>query len=244
MPCEDCVDSTGMASVFLNAASVSDSSSFVLDLFCSETSGPMRTLVDCGSSHNFVDPEFINGLGIPTSSIPPLQLRLFDGSSNQIISRAITLSLHFPSGEVLSVDFLVTPLDKSVSAVLGYRWLSDYNPLIDWQKHSIQFRSAPSVSASSPPSSGIPPSTAETPVNSDRSVPSVSLVNAIAFARTCSLPGSESFQLNLSALTMETVQARRTNIADSPPDLNGIPKEYHDYADVFSKGKADTLPEH
>ena len=139
MPCEDCVDSSGIASVFLNASSISDSSSFILNLFCSETSSPMRTLVDCGSSHNFVDPEFINALGIPTSPIPPLQLRLFDGSSNQIISRAITLSLHFPSGEVLSVDFLVTPLDKSVSAVLGYRWLSDYNPLIDWKKHSIHF---------------------------------------------------------------------------------------------------------
>ena len=30
----------------------------------------------------------------------------------------------------------------------------------------------------------------------------------------------------------------------SDPDLSHVPEEYHDFADVFSKGKADTLPPH
>ena len=30
----------------------------------------------------------------------------------------------------------------------------------------------------------------------------------------------------------------------SDPDLSHVPKEYHNFADVFSKGKADTLPPH
>ena len=34
------------------------------------------------------------------------------------------------------------------------------------------------------------------------------------------------------------------NIISNTPDLSNIPEEYHDYADIFSKGKADTLPPH
>ena len=33
-------------------------------------------------------------------------------------------------------------------------------------------------------------------------------------------------------------------VSTSDPDLSHIPEEYHDYADVFSKGKADTLAPH
>ena len=29
-----------------------------------------------------------------------------------------------------------------------------------------------------------------------------------------------------------------------PIDLSSVPKDYHEYADVFSQGKADTLPPH
>ena len=33
-------------------------------------------------------------------------------------------------------------------------------------------------------------------------------------------------------------------IPNDPVDLTGVPPEYHDYADVFSKKKADTLAPH
>ena len=36
-----------------------------------------------------------------------------------------------------------------------------------------------------------------------------------------------------------------SDIYDAPPsDLSDVPEEYHDFADVFSKAKSDTLPEH
>ena len=41
------------------------------------------------------------------------------------------LVLHFLSREIMSIDFYVTPLNKSISAILGYSWLSNYNLLID-----------------------------------------------------------------------------------------------------------------
>lgn len=44
------------------------------------------------------------------------------------ITWTASILLHFPSREVIAVNFYITPLDKSVSAVLGYSWLSAYNP--------------------------------------------------------------------------------------------------------------------
>ena len=134
-----------------------------------------------------------------------------------------------------------------MSAVLGYSWLSDYNPLIDWKKRSIHFRTAPATRPVSDPvpqaSPMAPPEpTPPTPTpDAPKSVPQVSVVNAAAFARACRLPGSESFTLNLSATS---VLGRATSVSGIPPDLSGVPPEYHEFADVFSKTKADILPEH
>ena len=50
----------------------------------------------------------------------------------------------------------------------------------------------------------------------------------------------QSFSLSFSDPTVTGKSAS----ASSDPDLSHIPEEYHDFADVFSKGKADTLPPH
>ena len=192
-------------------------------------------LMDSGSSHNFINSELVNKYRLPTRSMDPLWLQLFDGSSNHTITQVTTLPLQFPSGEILSVDFYVTPLDKSVSAVLGYSWLSDYNPLIDWQKHSIQFRTTPSDRPASDPAAQTPvspapsadPVTAPAPATPDPApytkAPKVSLIGAAAFARACKLPGSSSYTMNLADLT-RLATARSTAVPEEPPDLTGIPE--------------------
>ncbi|KAL7278114.1 hypothetical protein ACG7TL_008085 [Trametes sanguinea] len=247
IPLEDRVDLLSTEIVRLNASALSNPSSLQIQLYSNLVPVPFCALIDSGSSHRFVDLQFVELHRVPTNSVPPLQLSSFDGSSNHTIAKSTTLPIHFPSGEVINIDFYVTPLDKSVSAILGYSWLTTYNPLIDWKKRSIQFRTAPSARPVSDPTPATPtapaaPSLEPPTPTSPNSVPRVSLVNASAFARACKLPGSESFTLNLAAL--DFVKARSSSISDSPPDLSGIPEEYHEFADVFSKSKADELPEH
>ena len=53
------------------------------------------------------------------------------------------------------------------------------------------------------------------------------------------LPGAETF-----ALSLEEIGLRGNSARTEEPDLTGVPEEYHDFADVFSKGKADTLVPH
>jgi hypothetical protein len=67
------------------------------------------------------------------------------------------------------------------------------------------------------------------------------MINAAAFLRACRLPGSQSFQLNL---VKETLSGKSAAPTGDPIDLSSIPEEYHEFSNVFSKGKAETLPEH
>ena len=71
--------------------------------------------------------------------IPPIRLRMFDGTSNSTIMQIAELLVKFPSGEVFKITFYVTLLDSSCSTVIGNNWLKQYNPWIDWSSGHITF---------------------------------------------------------------------------------------------------------
>ena len=236
----------------LNASALSDPNSFRVPLSCpliSNSSFRIPALVDSGSTHCFVDSEFVRNYDLPALSVPPIDLRLFDGTSNSVITQSVTLPVKFPSDESITFDFYVTLLDLSCSIVLGYNWLTRYNPLIDWVLNSIIFRPQlldPSfpIPTSSARAAKLPsqkPSvSAETPNPSD-SVPRVSMIGAAAFLRASKRPGTQCFSIRLSD---PSLSAKSASVSDEAPDLSKIPKEYHDYADVFSKAEASKLPPH
>jgi len=216
----------------------------------------IRALVDSGSTHCFVDIKFAHKNKFTTYSVTPIVLRLFDGSSNFVITEAVDLSVQFPAtGDVTPMTFYLTPLDSECIIVLGHNWLTRYNPLIDWVLSSLTFRTL-AGSLPAPPStpspvqpgnpvsglsgqsdSGLAPSV-DTPVCTP---PHISLINAAAFVRACKLEGSTKYQLQLRPA--DSARARFSSTS-TPPDLDIVPPEYRDYADVFSKAKASELPPH
>ena len=155
------------------------------------------------------------------------------------------------------MNFYLALLDSECKIVLGHNWLIRYNPSIDWVLSSIDFRtraqgmptpSTPSVSLvlSDQPVPGLANHPSSTPSDDapDRpplTAPHISLINAAAYVRACKLEGSLQFQLQLRP--EDSVKARSSTMS-SPPDLSSVPEDYHDYADVFSKVNASTLPPH
>ena len=205
-------------------------------------------LVDSGSSHCFIEKLFMSENHVTPYSIDPIPLTLFDGSTNSFITEAVDLPICFPSGKITPMTFYVTSLDSSCSVVLGHNWLTRYNPLIDWVLGSISFHNSgleDSPTSLTGRSSSISMSTPSVPSpipsKSTSSKPSISFINAAAFIRACKLEGSETFQLNLAH---PEVHARLAKTDETPAKLELVPPEYHDFADVFNKKKADTLAPH
>ena len=256
-----CVDpDRAVTEVRLNASAPFEPDALFLSVTTSLLSAFIifKALVDSGSTHCFVDPRFIAKNNLITYPVTPIRLKLFDGTSNQTITQAIDIPLQISPGQVTPFTFYVTPLDSSCSIVLGYNWLTRYNPLIDWVLSSIIF---PTTDKENPVSDSRPsmratvsdemePQTisdnSDSDTREDNPTPTatpkvdISLVDAVAYLRTCELPGTQQFTLNLKDFS-----ARASSTSQSTPvDLSSIPEEYHEFADVFDRAKAHTLAPH
>jgi len=81
-------------------------------------------MIDCGSSHCFIDSHFAKVNHFPIVSVPRMRLRLIDGSSPSYITHATDISVQFPCRTAHQVRFLITKLDTEFPAVLGLDWLT------------------------------------------------------------------------------------------------------------------------
>ena len=265
---EGCIDLCCIAKfIHLNVSALSTPDSLFINLTIPKHSLTSCTLLDCSSSHCFIDLLFVTSNKIPTFLVPLIGLCLFDGTWKIIITQVAELLVVFSTGESFNLTFYVTPLDSSYSMVLGYSWLKQYNLLIDWVSGQIIFCSidhrGPALSMS--PVVATPllqnPPLVDTPLVSEQSLifgsnhipkpfpeipnpipdpipisnpipdpipknpkptwPNISMINAAAYMCTSKLPGSVTFQLQLtpdgifSRVTMGTLL-----------DLSSVPMEF------------------
>jgi hypothetical protein len=75
--------------------------------------------------------------------------------------------------------------------------------------------------------------------SADNPVPNISLINAVALCRACKLEGSTQFSIYLHPSGVDLHSAK---LSSEGLDLSRVPSDYHEFADVFDKGKASQLP--
>ena len=97
-----------------------------------------------------------------------------------------------------------------------------------------------SLQPSTPLSSTEPP-TSNSLHFSDHKAPHIVLVSKPAFVLACCLEGSVQYSMQLCPQKSDLCSA---STIPEPTDLSRVPLDYHDFADVFSKSKADTLAPH
>jgi hypothetical protein len=95
-------------------------------------------------------------------------------------------------------------LDHSASAILGYSWLHQYNPLIDWVMHNITFRTNEDGSTSvEPPSSMIP----HTPHELSVSLPNPATAGSPTASLPPDLPPSAELRAAAASIPMSFIHA-------------------------------------
>jgi Reverse transcriptase (RNA-dependent DNA polymerase) len=129
------------------------------------------------------------------------------------------------------------PSDDDTSSKLSED-LPDPNP-VDIPEPTTEFISNPTVD--SIPVPGTIPVSSSIPNNSGiSSAPLIILVSAEAFMRSMQSEGAQCF----SILAHEPLKPDSSEKLKFNPDLKDVPEVYHEFADVFSRQKADTLPPH
>ena len=103
-----------------------------------------QALIDSGAQINCVHPRWIaKHRLVPSRLKHPMKVFNADGTTNsQPVCHQITLDLYIQQHPI-TTTFLVTNIGKT-DIILGYQWLQQNNPSIDWQTGEVAF---PTVAA-------------------------------------------------------------------------------------------------
>ena len=98
----------------------------------------IKMLLDSRTTDNFIDKDFVRIKGISTQNIScPILVFNVDGSPNEAerISKVVDVVLYY---KIHSKRILLTISNlRKQSMILGYTWLKDYNPEVNWQTEEV-----------------------------------------------------------------------------------------------------------
>jgi predicted aspartyl protease len=107
-----------------------------------------KALVDSGATNNFIHPRFAQRMGLGMKKLPqPRKIWNINGTLNKggFLTEYIDLDVQ-TEGIHKEMRFLVTDLGGE-DLILGYPWLSTFEPNITWKMATIDVAALPVVTA-------------------------------------------------------------------------------------------------
>jgi len=104
----------------------------------------IKALLDSRATGSFIDRDFVCSKGINTRTLSRnIPVFNVDGSSNEAgqISEVIDVLLRYKTHSERML-LAVSGLGKQ-SLILGYNWLKDHNPKVDWEKGEVEMTRCP-----------------------------------------------------------------------------------------------------
>jgi len=104
----------------------------------------VEALLDCGATRSLIDRDFVclKGMNTQTLShnIPVFNVDSFSNKAGQI-SKVVDIVLCYKTHSERML-LAVSGLGKQ-NLILGYDWLKDHNPKIDWEKREVEMTRCP-----------------------------------------------------------------------------------------------------
>jgi len=104
----------------------------------------VKALLDSGATGSFIDRDFVCSKGMNTwTLLRNILVFNVDGSPNEAgqISKVVDVVLRYKTHSERML-LAVSGLGKQ-SLILGYDWLKDHNPKIDWEKGEVEMTHCP-----------------------------------------------------------------------------------------------------
>ena len=104
----------------------------------------VEALLDCGATRSLIDRDFVRSKGMNTRTLSHnIPVFNVDSSPNEAgqISEVVDVVLRYKTHSERML-LAVSGLGKQ-SLILGYDWLKDHNPKIDWEKGKVEMTYCP-----------------------------------------------------------------------------------------------------
>ena len=238
---------------------------FDVDLSYTDQIVETLALIDSGAGGKFIDQNYVRKLGAKVQKLEqPLIARNVDGTRNKKgeITSFVNLDLVI-NGRTKQTRLLITGLGKQ-KIILGFPWLREQNPDINWQTGKFKWRNqtfqAPKGHRLNPMQLakalvrrqlGYGKLNTRTIAmeemdeqeylnHTQNPLPQTGLTTLMS---TILGDTPSELWINAKTTTATAIQAEINQQKEDLPLTEQIPRQYHQYLDVFDKNKAERFPE-
>jgi len=195
-------------------------------------------LVDSGAMENFMDQATVKKLKLGTKKLKyQIPVRNIDGTNNKAGHITDYIDLIITRGtKKVPTKFYVTNLGGD-RAILGYPWLRDFNPDIDWPTGKLK---GPQVKIETPFYSRFPTMCCIMEKRANHIVPTSDHPSDDTKIR-----GAETQNPETPSKEPETMpEALSSTYQALAEDLSWLPEAYREFTPIFAKPVAGQLPPH